>query len=51
VFTPAGGGIYRLTPTSSNGKIWPSSHSTISFCANKTGPKYYPEINWVTPRY
>jgi hypothetical protein len=52
VFTPVDDGVKRLTPEPTWGsQIWPSSHHTISFCATKTGPNYFPELLYDTARY
>lgn len=45
------GNIYRLTPEDWNRVIYPSSHSTISFCGYRFGPDYSPEITFVTAQY
>lgn len=43
-YIPLGDGLYDVTPLDWNRTIWPQSTAYIGFCAQKTGPNYFPEL-------
>ncbi|MGC4086893.1 MAG: cellulose binding domain-containing protein [Polyangiaceae bacterium] len=43
-FTSLGSSLYNLTPVAWNGTIAPGQFITASFCANKSGANFTPQV-------
>jgi hypothetical protein len=45
-FTSLGSSLYDLTPVNWNSVIQPGEFITASFCANKTGANFTPQVSF-----